>query len=73
MVFKFAKNAAELIGRCGMGKPKLKEHLYREMVNELRHLVFSEYERIMPRKLADYGRARTDIVTIVSKYIEAGE
>jgi len=56
-----------------MGKPKLKEHLYREMVNELRHLVFSEYERIMPRKLADYGRARTDIVTIVSKYIEAGE
>lgn len=59
-----------------MTKPKLKEHLYREMVNELRALSGAAYingiNEVHLNEI-DFGRMRTDIGKIISKYIEAGE
>ncbi|WP_438979940.1 hypothetical protein [Polynucleobacter sp.] len=56
-----------------MTKPKLKEHLYRDMVNELRDLVSAYHFAGLNDRKKDYGFMRTFVVSIVSKYIEAGE
>jgi len=48
----------------------MKENELRDMVNELRLLCQMYYQFGLEKTKCDYGRMRTDIVKIVSKYIE---
>lgn len=53
-----------------MDKPKLKEHLYLEMVNELRDFSLNVYASGFSDEGIDHIGFITDIEKIVSKYID---
>ena len=46
----------------------MKQNEYRELVNELRNLCAMYYQFGLANIKCDYGRMRTDVKKIVSKY-----